>query len=239
MNSTPVGCASAPATRYVDAASGRKKPEISAGSPSRVRALSIIAGSAASEDRELNATACAGKIARANSPSGTRPPTTASRIQDEHANDTVMPMTVATNPASAPAADAPMRVASGSASAKTPIGASWSTHRTTVSAASPSPWKNATTGVAPLLGQRQQRETEQQREDDQRQQRTIRRRLDRVRGHEIDEPARERRNVARVLRDARCPRSTALACIDGDRGRVERNAIDERRRDERRRTRPR
>ena len=57
MKSTAVGCATAPATRYVDAASGRKKPEISAGSPRRVRALSIIAGSAASEDRELNATA--------------------------------------------------------------------------------------------------------------------------------------------------------------------------------------
>ena len=46
-------------SRKIDAANGRKKPDTTGGMPTR-SAVATIAGSAASDDLEANATACAG-----------------------------------------------------------------------------------------------------------------------------------------------------------------------------------
>ena len=58
-NRAPTGMATAAPTRDTDAASGRMNPDTTGGMCAR-SALSSIAGSAASDDRDANATACAG-----------------------------------------------------------------------------------------------------------------------------------------------------------------------------------
>ena len=59
--------------RSSDTPKGSAKLAICCGTLSTRSAPSIIAGSAASDDRVLNATICAGNTARANSGSDTRP----------------------------------------------------------------------------------------------------------------------------------------------------------------------
>src|SRR4029079_16328989 len=56
----PIVIQSVSPTRKRTVASGMKNPVISSGSDSRVFAVSISAGSAASDDRDENATACGG-----------------------------------------------------------------------------------------------------------------------------------------------------------------------------------
>ena len=58
MKTTPVVMPNAPPMRKVVAASGRKNVVICSGRCRRVRAASIMAGSAASDERALKATAC-------------------------------------------------------------------------------------------------------------------------------------------------------------------------------------
>ena len=77
MKTTPIVSPSAPPTRKVEAASGRKNDVTCWGSRRRERELSIMAGSAASDERALKATACAEKLPRAKSASDIRPPTAA------------------------------------------------------------------------------------------------------------------------------------------------------------------
>jgi len=62
----------------VDTANGSTNPLTAGGSLSPRLALSSNAGSDASDDRELNATACAGNAALAKRRNPTRPPITAS-----------------------------------------------------------------------------------------------------------------------------------------------------------------
>ncbi len=109
---------------------------ISSGSLSRVRALSIMAGSDASDERELNATACAGRAARANSIMGTPPSQAAIGYSTRIPNTMVMAATRPMYPARAPIAEKPRRAARASASAKTPTGAVHRIHCTSVMAAS-------------------------------------------------------------------------------------------------------
>src|SRR5712691_3260869 len=72
MNSTPTVCATAAPKRNSDAEMGTMKLETTIGEPTRPT-LSTIAGNAASDDRDENATACAGAQNEMNS-RGDMPP---------------------------------------------------------------------------------------------------------------------------------------------------------------------
>ena len=70
---TPATQAIGTLTRNTDTASGSANPVIAGDRPSCSCALAISAGSAASDERELKATACAGTAAAANSLTGVPP----------------------------------------------------------------------------------------------------------------------------------------------------------------------
>src|SRR3954466_14715840 len=106
--------ATAPPTRNTDAASGRMKPVTIAGMFAR-SALSTIAGNAASDEREANATACAGAHSETNAP-GDNPPVTLPTGYTRTAHiTTVRPTTTTMYESTAPAADSPSFEASGTA----------------------------------------------------------------------------------------------------------------------------
>src|SRR5512133_2972587 len=106
-----------------------------AGSLSRSRASSIIAGSAAMDDRALNAMDCGVSQTRQKLLSGACPRNTAAGYKIVTQYSVVTPHTITVYPASAPSAESPSLVASGTASAKTPYGAVSITQRTMVSVA--------------------------------------------------------------------------------------------------------
>ena len=117
--------------RNVDVSSGIRKPAICGGRDSVSRVAVIIAGNEAKDERPLNAIACAGNAARANTDSEIRPPIAATGYSSamstaNRTHDTPMYVT------SAPAALTPIRAANGTASANTPSGASRNTQRTSV-----------------------------------------------------------------------------------------------------------
>src|SRR5690242_11396506 len=76
-NNVPMSQLIGVAALKVETLSGSTKPEICTGSPI-AREPSTSAGSDASDELELRATACAGNTARVNHPSGIRPPIAAS-----------------------------------------------------------------------------------------------------------------------------------------------------------------
>src|SRR5262245_9613914 len=65
MNSVPIVRPSTAPERKTTVASGMKKEEISSGNRNVSRDVSMSAGSAASDERDEKATACAGSAARA------------------------------------------------------------------------------------------------------------------------------------------------------------------------------
>src|SRR3989449_3026204 len=86
-------------------------------------ALSTIAGNAASEDRDANAMACAGAQYDTNADADIGPARIPSGYKRSATAATVSATTSAIYAMTAPAATSPSRDASGTASAKTPIGA--------------------------------------------------------------------------------------------------------------------
>src|SRR4051794_2899232 len=122
-NSTPTGIATAAPTRKTDPASGSTNPVTIAG----IFALSplpTIAGSAASDDGDANATACAGAQNATNAFAVMPPAAMPTGYSSTATARTVSSTTTTMYAMTAPAAPSPSFDASGTASAKTPNGAS-------------------------------------------------------------------------------------------------------------------
>src|SRR5215510_14546166 len=132
--------------RRSDTPNGSAKLVIFGGNPNIRSELLIITGSDASDDRVLNATTCAGSTARANFGSDTLPKS-ATMPYNMRPATTNKPQCTARYKPTAPAMPAPILIASGTARAKTPSGASASTHTTMTSMASATPRKNCAPAV--------------------------------------------------------------------------------------------
>src|SRR5947209_4982113 len=99
------------------------KPAITGGIPARC-ALSTIAGNDASDDRDAKATACAGAHSATNAFGDIAPNTIPIGYSSSAPTISVNNTTSPTYAITAPAAESPSLAASGTASAKTPTGAS-------------------------------------------------------------------------------------------------------------------
>src|SRR5687768_5422692 len=104
----------------MDTATGSASPETDCGMPS-LAAPETSVGSAASDERVVNATTCAGATARAKSATRILLNSATHGYRAMSAIDTMM-QAARTKKPSAPAADAPGRAVSVSTSANTPIG---------------------------------------------------------------------------------------------------------------------
>ena len=146
-NRTPTVCPIPAPVRNSVAESGINTLPMVGGNRRVSRTLSSNAGSAASDDRELNAIDCAGKAARAKRASGTRPSTTAAGYSTSATKTTHNPHTITMYPPIARSASSPIVAASGTANANTPSGAQSRIARTRTSDASITPSTTRTTAA--------------------------------------------------------------------------------------------
>src|SRR5262245_43526112 len=132
--------------RRSDTPNGSAKLVIFGGKPNIRSELLIITGSDASDDRVLNATTCTGNTARANFGNDTLPKIATMPYNMKPATTNRPQCTTRKRP-TAPAIPAPILIASGTASAKTPSGARANTHATMTIMASATPRKNCAPAV--------------------------------------------------------------------------------------------